>query len=69
LIEEGDIVKEINYPETLPGERHHVDHTPSPAVIMRYVKENNLTIDELAWELILGRWCNDSVLAYGIFRF
>jgi hypothetical protein len=58
LINENDHAEAVIFPEAEGYETHHIDHVPSPEVVLRYAESKNLTIDELAWELILGRWCN-----------
>lgn len=43
------------------GVSPYVDHVPNPAAVERYAEKMNYGIDELAQDLIRGRWHNEVV--------
>lgn len=45
------------------GVSAYVDHVPNPKVVKLFAQRNGFEIDELAWDLIVGRWQNDVVNA------
>lgn len=58
-------VSEVAFPEWGPGYDYpdlrewtsgYVDHCPSPVAVMQLAKQKGWAIDELAMELIVGRW-------------
>lgn len=52
-------VQRIPFPEVfdLPeGETSFVDHVPNPRAVVRYARKMNYDVDELALELMVGRW-------------
>lgn len=54
---EGSI-EEIPFPES-EGRldvSDYVDHVPNPKVVVWFAEKNNFYLDELALELIVGRW-------------
>lgn len=38
-----------------------VDHVPNPVAVRLFARQNGYEIDELAWDLISGRWQNEAV--------
>lgn len=55
VVHPSGAMQEIPFPtsETMTP---YVDHVPNPQVVKAYADANNLYIDELALELIVGRW-------------
>lgn len=51
-------IRELTYSELGDGDPsgHFCDHCPRPMSVLDYAERNGFEIDDLAWELIVGRW-------------
>lgn len=59
LIHTDLTVKSINFPELnlfYDSEPNVCDHCPNPKTVREFANRNNFQIDNLAYELIVGRW-------------
>lgn len=59
LVHPDDSVSEVMFPSSnnyTNGEAPYVDHAPNPNVVERFARACDYDIDELAFELMVGRW-------------
>lgn len=59
-------VEELQYESleahTPPGESTYRDHTPNPRAVHNFAEANNWSIDLIFWEVLRGRWKDESEL-------
>jgi hypothetical protein len=59
-------VEELTYEKleayTPPGESTYRDHTPNPKAVHNFAEANNWSIDLIFWEVLRGRWKDESEL-------
>jgi hypothetical protein len=60
VIQPGGAVERLEFYELHefcpPHESTYVDHVPNPSAVLAYAEAKDLTLDDLALELVLGRW-------------
>lgn len=60
LVFQDGSVKTVGYDELEPytpnNEAAYVDHVPNPSSVKNFAEKKNYDLDELAYELIVGRW-------------
>lgn len=53
----GQEVAELPFPDPAHfSGSPYIDHVPNPRAVLAYAKQHNYLIDDLAWELMIGRW-------------
>lgn len=60
LVDPSGKIEELSFPEDLgsgpTGIMPYCDHVPNPEVVLRFAKAHGYQLDELAAELLVGRW-------------
>ncbi len=63
ILIEGENVTEIPFPMNVKGRERDTpfrDHVPNPKVVRQYAENEGIYLDELSYEMILGRWISET---------
>ncbi len=48
--------EKVTFPDCDEHQPSSVDHVPNPKAVKKFADDNNLILDELAYEIMVGRW-------------